>query len=100
VRTNPATVWKTVRITPWHNRGERRLQLTSATAVWHHSGLPPVPIRLVLVRDPAGKLEPQALLSTKLALDPVQILTWFFQRWRLETTFEEARAHLRLETPR
>jgi hypothetical protein len=40
------------------------------------------------------------LLSTKLELDPVQILTWFVQRWQLETTFEEARAHIGLETPR
>jgi hypothetical protein len=30
----------------------------------------------------------------------MQILTWFIPRWRLETTFEEARAHLGLETPR
>jgi hypothetical protein len=35
-----------------------------------------------------------------LDLDPVQILTWFIQRWQLETTFEEARAHLGLDTPR
>jgi hypothetical protein len=45
-------------------------------------------------------LAPQALLSTKLALDPVQLLTWFVQCWQLETTCEEARAHLGLETPR
>lgn len=30
----------------------------------------------------------------------MQILTWFIQRWQLETTVEEARAHLGLETPR
>jgi hypothetical protein len=68
--------------------------------VWYHSGLPPVPIRWVLVRDPEGKLAPQALLSTNLALAPLQIVTWFVQRWQLETTFEEARAHVGLETSR
>jgi hypothetical protein len=100
VLANPTTGWKTVTITPWYSRGERCVQITSATAVWYHSGLPPVPIRWVLVRDPAGKLEPQALLSTQLDCNPVQILTWFVQRWQLETTFEEARAHIGLETPR
>jgi hypothetical protein len=30
----------------------------------------------------------------------VQILTWFIQRWQLETTFEEARAPLGRETSR
>ncbi len=96
----PAVHWKTATIAPWYSQRERRVQLTSATAVWYHSGLPPVPIRWVLIRDPDGKLAPQALLSTKLDLDPVQILTWFVQRWRLETTFEESRAHLGIETSR
>ena len=59
-----------------------------------------MPIRWVLIRDPAGKFTPQALLSTRLDLDPVQILTWFVRRWQLEATFEEARAHLGIETSR
>jgi hypothetical protein len=96
----PATPWQMGTVAPWYGHKERHVHITSATAVWYHSGLPPVPIRWVLIRDPAGKFAPQALLSTKLDLDPMQILTWFVQRWQLETTFEEARAHLGLETPR
>jgi hypothetical protein len=98
--TDPTTCWKLITVAPWYGQKERQVYLTSATAVWYHSGLPPVPIRWVLIRDPAEKFAPQALLSTQLDLDPVQILTWFIQRWQLETTFEEARAHLGLETPR
>ena len=30
----------------------------------------------------------------------MQILTWFVRRWRMEVTFEEARAHLGIETQR
>jgi hypothetical protein len=30
----------------------------------------------------------------------VQILEWFVQRWTVEVTFEEARAHLGVETQR
>jgi hypothetical protein len=85
---------------PWYGQNERRVHITAGTAVWYYSGLPPVPIRWVLIRDPARTLTPQALLSTKLALDPVQLLTWFIQRWPLDTTCEEARAHLGLETSR
>jgi hypothetical protein len=96
----PTTPWELVTVAPWYGQNERRVHITSDTAVWYHSGMPPVPIRWVLIRDPAGTFAPQALLSTKLELDPVQILTWFIQRWRLETTFEEARAHLGLETSR
>lgn len=100
VMTDPATHWQTVTSAHWYGQGSRRMQITSATAVWSHTGLPPVPIRWVLRRDPAGKLAPQALLATKLDGDPVQILTWFIQRWQLETTVEEARAHMGIETSR
>jgi hypothetical protein len=100
VLTNPSTHGQRVTIAPWYGRGERRVQRPSATAVGYHSGLPPGPIRWVLIRDPAGKLAPHALGSTRLDRDPVQILTWFIHRWPLETTFEEARAHVGLETCR
>src|SRR3954463_14879317 len=66
-------------------------------------GPPPgtrVPIRWVLVRDPSGEKKPQAFLCTDLDADPVDVLRWFVRRWRVETTFEEARLHLGLETQR
>ena len=59
-----------------------------------------VAIRWVLVRDPSGEKEPQAFLCTDLEADPVDILRWFVRRWRTETTFEEARRHLGMETQR
>jgi DDE superfamily endonuclease len=90
----PTTPWQLVKMAPWYGENKRRVHITAGTAVWYHSGLPPVPIRWVLIRDPARTLTPQALLSTKLALDPVQLLTWFVRRRKLETSFEEARAHL------
>jgi hypothetical protein len=57
-------------------------------------------MRWVLVRDPQGQYDPQAFLSTCVDHTPVQILTWFVRRWRMEVTFEEARAHLGMETQR
>jgi hypothetical protein len=59
-----------------------------------------VPIRWVLIRDPEKRFEPQALLATNLQLTPVQILAYFVRRWQMEATFEEARAHLGVETQR
>jgi hypothetical protein len=98
--TDPATAWQRVTVPDWYGEGERPVEITSGTAVWYHGGLPVVPIRWVLVRDPAGRFDPQAFLCTDLDADPVQILTWFVWRWRLEVTFEEARTHLGLETQR
>jgi len=54
----------------------------------------------VLIRDLQGEFEPQALLSTALAVAPPRIVAWFVLRWQLEVTFEEARAHLGIETQR
>ena len=52
------------------------------------------------MRDPLGKFEPTAFFSTSLLLTPLHILTFFIVRWGLEVTFQEARAHLGLETQR
>ena len=100
VLADPATSWQTVSVTNWYGTPERRLEICSQTAVWFHSGLPPVPIRWVLLRDPQGEFDPQALLCTDLDREPVQIIGWFVQRWPVEVTFREARDHLGVETQR
>jgi hypothetical protein len=92
--------WSTVTVRSWYGELERVVERTPATAVWDHSGMPPRPIRWVLGRDPPGTFEPQALLCTDLTVDPVQILAWFVLRWRLEVTWQEARAHLGMGTQR
>ena len=84
----------------WYDGTTRTVELTSQTAVWYHSGKPPVPIRWVLIRHPLGEFAPQALLSTDLAVAPVQIIEWFVLRWQLEVTFQEVRAHLGVGTQR
>ena len=84
----------------WYGAGERRIEIASATAVWRHSGLPVVPIRWVLIRDPEHRFPAQALLCTDLTRDPAQIIAWFVRRWSVEVTFQEVRAHLGVETQR
>ena len=98
--TRADTPWRRVSVTGWYGEGERTLEIASETAVWFHGGLPVVPLRWVLVRDPEQRFKPQAFLCTDEAADPVQILQWFILRWQLEVTFEEARRHLGLETQR
>ena len=91
--------WTTAPVA-WYGGSTRIVELASQTAVWYHSGKPPVPIRWVLVRDPQGEFDTQALLCTNPEVAPVQILEWFALRWQLEVTFQEARAHLGVETQR
>lgn len=96
---DPATCWRNVTLDGWYGGAERRLAIASGTALWHHPGMQ-VPIRWVLVRDPGGDKPPQAFVCTDLHAEPVDILRWFVRRWRIETTFEEARRHLGMETQR
>jgi hypothetical protein len=72
----------------------------TGTAVWYHAGSPPAPIRWVLVRDPTGVRDAQAFLCTDLTIAPATFLCWFVSRWSMETTFQESREHLGVETQR
>jgi DDE superfamily endonuclease len=100
VLDDPETEWITLTSENWYGQGPREVNLCTDTAIWYHSGKPPVPIRWLLIRDPQKEVDPQALLSTDLDHAPEQILNWFVQRGPVEVTFEEARAHLGLETQR
>jgi DDE superfamily endonuclease len=100
VVTAERTQWSTVIVEQWYGEGPREVEIATDTAVWYHTGKPPVAIRWVLIRDPQEDFKPQALLSTNLEHTPAQMLTWFVRRWTMEVTFEEARAHLGMETQR
>lgn len=97
---DPATRWEAATVAGWYGGKDRRVEFVSGTAVWHHPGLPVVPLRWVLVRDPAGEFKPQAFLCTDPDAAATDVLAWFVRRWAIETTFEEARRHLGVETQR
>jgi hypothetical protein len=100
VAADPKTAWQRVLVARWYSQGPREVELVSATAVWWHPGKPVVPLRYVLIRDPKQRFRTQALLCTDPEVGPEQILSWFVLRWQLETTFQEVRAHLGVETQR
>jgi hypothetical protein len=100
VAEDPSVVWRTITVAEWYGGEERAVEVASKTALWYHTGLPPVPLRWVLVRDPQGAFATQALLCTDLHAAPERILSWFVLRWKLEVTFQEVRRHLGVETQR
>jgi len=97
---NPTTVWQSLEVARWYSQGQRAIEVVSDTCVWFHGGMLSVPSRWVLLRDPEGKFPPQALLCTDQAATPEQIMSWFVLGWQLETTFQEVRTHLGVETQR
>jgi hypothetical protein len=100
ILADPHTAWTRVTVPEWYGGKSRTIEIVSDTAIWYRSGALPAPIRWVLARDPTGDLKPQAFLCTDLAAEPGEILTRFVSRWRVETTFQEVRAHLGVESQR
>ncbi len=84
----------------WYGGERKGGCLLSGVCLWYVSGLPPVPIRWVLVVDPSGRSRPEAFFSTDRTMSPQQIVEDFVLRWNREVTFEEARRHLGVETQR
>lgn len=98
-RDDPATAWRAVEMT-WYDGSVRRLELATGTAPWYHSGATPLPIRWALTRDPAGAVEPRGYFSTEPTDEAEAVVAEPLKRWPIETTFEESRAQLGVETQR
>ena len=94
------TQWQNVIFSKWYEEENKQMLIASGTALWYRGGKPPVAIRWVLIKDPAGKLDTIALQCTDLSLSPIQIVKHYLKRWQVEVTFEEVRAHLGVETQR
>ncbi len=100
VIANPQTKWKRLPIKNWYGERNRSIEIVSGKCVWYHASKEAVPVRWVIVRDPLGKFETQAVFSTRTSAAPKQIVEWFIKRWQVEVTFEESRRHLGIETQR
>ena len=68
--------------------------------LWYHGGKDPLPIRWVLVRYPDGRRDTEAFLCTDPEAAPLDVLDCYNRRWAMESTYEESRAHLGIETQR
>jgi hypothetical protein len=84
----------------WYGGGVRKVEVVSAVAHWYKAGEGLVPVRWVFVHDRTGTHRDDYLFTTDLSLTPTAIIEAFTRRWNIETTFEEMRAYLGLETTR
>jgi hypothetical protein len=101
VAEDPTTDWTPIMAVEWYGSQQRTVEVFSATALWYSSGLLlAVPLRWVLIRDPEGEFDTQALLCTDLSVEPAQIISWFVRRWHMEATFQEMRQRLGFESQR
>jgi len=94
-----ADEWKRA-VVQWYGAQRKMIWLCSRTGRWYKAAEGAKWIRWVVVRDPEGVRRDEVFFTTDRALRPAQIVEAFVRRWSLETTFQEAREHLGLETLR
>jgi hypothetical protein len=91
--------WRRLTVS-WYGGGQRRVQVVSGQGHWYRSGAGLVALRWVYVHDCTGTHRDEYFYSTDLTLTPAELITCYTSRWNIETTFQEMRAHLGLETTR
>jgi hypothetical protein len=99
-RPAAATAPRTRLTVVWYGGGTRRVEAATGTGHWYKGGQGLVPIRWVFVKDATGTHRDEYLFTTDPALSAGVVVGDYCGRWNIETTFQEARSALGLETTR
>lgn len=86
----------------WYGGSRQRVKFVTATGLWYDkqaSAVTPIRWVAVLGDERAGR-ETAYFFSSDPEWDAERIIEHYAARWNIEVTFEEARAHLGLETSR
>jgi hypothetical protein len=84
----------------WYGGGRRTVEVVSGTGHWHKSGEGLVEVLWVYVHDLTGTHRDSYLFTTNPTMPLAQLIATYTGRWNIETTFQEMRAYLGLETTR
>jgi len=84
----------------WYGGGRRDIEVVTGTGNWHRNGEGLVPLRWVHVRDRTGTHREDYLFSTDAEMAATGVVETYTGRWNSETTLQEMRAYMGLETTR
>ena len=84
----------------WYGGGRRRVEVVTGTGSWYKGGRPLVPVRWVFVHDLSGTHRDEYFFTTDPAMSASAVIETYTGRWNIETTFQEVRSYLGLETTR
>jgi uncharacterized protein YerC len=72
--------------------------VVTGTGHWYRIGEDLVEVRWVYVHDGTGTHRDEYCFSTDVTMTPQQMVEYYTQRWTIETTFQECREYLKLES--
>jgi DDE superfamily endonuclease len=84
----------------WYGGGRRNVEIVSGSAHWYKGGDGLVPVLWVFVHDCTGTHRDDYFFTTDLTMTAQHLIETFTGRWSIETTFQEMRAYLKLESTR
>jgi len=84
----------------WYGGGRRDVEVVTGTGLWYRSGEGLVPVRWVFVQDRTGTHRDEYFFTTDQGMSPTALIETYTGRWNIETTFQELRSYLGLETTR
>ena len=84
----------------WYGGGVRDVEVVTGTGHWYQSGAGLVLVRWVLVRDQTEKPRDEYFFTTDVSMTAQEVIETYAKRWNLETTFQEMRSQIGLETTR
>jgi hypothetical protein len=84
----------------WYGGGRRDVAVVSGQGHWYKAGQGLVEVLWVFVQDRTGTHEDSYFQTTDLSMSPQEVIETYTARWNLETTFQEMRSYLGLETTR
>lgn len=82
----------------WYGGGRRDVRVATGTGCWYKASQGLVPVRWIHVEDLTGTHRSEFFFTTDLAMALEAIIEAYTGRWSIETTFQESRAYLGLET--
>ena len=84
----------------WYNSSSRKVKYKSGTGLWYRAGQGVVEVRWVYVCDREGGHRDEYFFTTDLSMSEVEIIESYTGRWNIETTFQECKEHLGLDSTR
>jgi hypothetical protein len=78
----------------------RDIEIVTGTGHWYRIGEALVEVRWVYVHDGTGTHRDEYFLTTDLGLCPKRIVECYTQRWSIDTTCQDCREYLKLESPK
>jgi hypothetical protein len=84
----------------WYGGGQRNVEVVSGTGHWYKTAEGLVEVLWVFVHDLTGTHRDEYFFTTDVNLTAQQVIEYFTGRWSIETTFQEMRSYLGLETTR